>query len=65
MSERNFEAPTDDMDSVEGNRPGLDFSGEFGEREAGDTSFAGEHGERVHEGRANQSRESASEEPLM
>ena len=64
MSERNFEAPMDDQDSVEGGRPGLDFSGEFGERETGDAGFAGEHGERVHEGRSNQSRESAFEEPL-
>lgn len=65
MSERNFESPMDDDESVEGQGPGTSFSGEFGEREIGDAGFLGELGERSHEGRHNESREAANEEPLM
>lgn len=38
-----------------------EFFGEFDEREGGDTSFEGEFGERVHEGRTNVSREAVEE----
>jgi hypothetical protein len=65
MSERNFEAPMDEDDGVEGQAAGTSFLGEFGERETGDRAFSGEHGERMSEVRHNESREAASEEPPM
>jgi hypothetical protein len=59
MSERNFEALSDDDNegSVEGSRGGTAFSGEFGERTKSDAAFGGEFGERDDEGRDNESRE--------
>lgn len=65
MSERNFEAPMDEDDGVEGQPGGTSFMGEFGERETGDRAFSGEHGERMSEARHNESREAATEEPPM
>lgn len=63
MSERNVEAPNHDQEPVEGIRPGLAFSGEFGERDAGDSGFVGEHGERTHERGASDRRDSTPDGP--
>lgn len=64
MSERNFEAPLeDDTGGVEPTFGGTEFLGEFEEREVGD-GFSGEFGERIHEGRENESREAPGDAPL-
>jgi hypothetical protein len=66
MSERNFEAISDDDndESVEGAGSGTSFSGEFGERIKSGDSFSGEFGERESEGRDNESREAPSDVPI-
>ena len=65
MSEQPIGFPEDAGEGVEGGGGGEEFYGEFGEREVGDTAFAGEFEEREHEGRENTSRESDESVPPL